>query len=161
MMSDEAAKTKACIKCNQLKPSGLFAKCKRNKDGLYTYCRQCLSSIRAAKNFEVSVESKKCSKCNELKSCKLFTARKSNKDGLSSWCKKCTASDIQKRSFEVSVKYKACSECKKVKACEEFTKSKKTSQGFLECVNNVEPMKNQQKTLKCQLIIVSAVSAVK
>lgn len=33
--------TKICSKCNKEKHTNDFHKCKNNKDGLYTYCRQC------------------------------------------------------------------------------------------------------------------------
>lgn len=33
--------TKICSKCNKEKYTNDFHKCKNNKDGLYTYCRQC------------------------------------------------------------------------------------------------------------------------
>jgi hypothetical protein len=88
--------SKKCVKCNTEKPRDCFHSNFGYKDGLYTYCKNCVKigiANKAKKNSQrltVIVPSEKyCPQCDGVLSSNKFNKNKRNTDGLFGWCKSC------------------------------------------------------------------------
>ena len=97
---------KKCYKCCKIKNVDDFYKRKRSKDGLCSYCKECMAPInktdkrcipRKEQAQLFSQGKKKCPNCGNIKDVDCFSKAKSTKDGLHSNCKECTLEQINKR----------------------------------------------------------------
>jgi hypothetical protein len=95
----EEENTKKCSKCKEVKPKGVFGKCKSAKDGLAYHCKACrklYTKELAVKNRVIYEENKDslpetkiCCACKEDKPRSEFSNNATQKDGLQADCKEC------------------------------------------------------------------------
>jgi len=94
-MSEDSIPQKRCPKCEEIKPLEMFGKHKGKKDGLTSWCKQCLLSKPKIDVITVQPAEKRCKKCCETKPIELFYRNKRNQDGTHAQCKKCQL-EVQK-----------------------------------------------------------------
>lgn len=92
MFFDLDNKRKECSICNEIKDFSNFFKQVKNKDGLTSACKNCLSISKKKnrgtfKDNPLPNDQKQCSKCNIIKS--IYNFSKRTDGGLFSWCKGC------------------------------------------------------------------------
>lgn len=103
---------KFCNKCKTEKENVEFGKCKRNKDGLQSWCKPCKSANYKSKHnykykpVEVQDGQKYCRKCDTTKLLTDFHNSNKTKDGKQGFCKDCRNSDNKeyKKKNEEKVK---------------------------------------------------------
>ncbi len=99
---------KQCTKCKKWKDESKFGKDSRNKDGLKSWCKDCMRAyirerykkegkgLKTYYRYEErqrvvdGVKQKRCRRCKKWKAESDFYKRRSNKDGLTTWCKACS-----------------------------------------------------------------------
>ena len=100
----EAIDLKKCPNCKEERLTSRFYKNKGNKDGLQSWCKECVSQARIDKYEErkkkrhTPVEGKRCGGCGEFKFSRHFYRNRGLKDGLMVQCKACTLSERSERA---------------------------------------------------------------
>lgn len=87
-MSDDLLPQKRCPKCEEIKSLEMFGKHKGKKDGLTSWCKQCLAKPKT-EIAGVQPSEKRCKKCGETKPIDMFYRYKYVRDGTQAQCKKC------------------------------------------------------------------------
>lgn len=139
----EGELTKRCTKCKTFKSHSCFTLCRPNRDGLASWCRDCMhedSKKRVERRrFQgiISPERKTCKLCGEEKARESFFNNIGNPDGLSYRCKACEAEihkgyiDKNKSRTIIDIpKTKKCPDCGLVKAGTEFYTSSRVASGL-------------------------------
>ena len=103
---DDAVNTKECYKCKKVKPVTEFHRNTTTRDGLQSYCKDCMSSYyelysKLSEQDEVKGQ-KKCSVCNEVKALSEFYRDITKHDGHNSKCAECSKKYDSKRRKKVS-----------------------------------------------------------
>lgn len=108
------AKMKRCSRCKKLKDESNFARERRCRDGLSSWCKKCRSEYnywynrtggkhaKRYRSYEDShrvvdgVKQKRCRKCKRWKDKSEFGKNRSQRDGLADACKKCERKRVRK-----------------------------------------------------------------
>ncbi|MFV8127612.1 endonuclease VII domain-containing protein [Streptomyces syringium] len=95
------SESKRCARCQEVKPRGAFAANRSLRDGLQSYCRECVAEyhqqrqLAKGKNVRPRVAApdghKYCRRCEEIKPHSQWDRNSSASDGLSTRCKACRA----------------------------------------------------------------------
>ncbi len=99
---DEAMDLVQCYRCKEEKEPAAFSIDRARKNGLNTYCRQCLAA--PAREFQwggyepLPDDQKWCPRCRTPKSRTDFGVARANTDGLVGWCRLCCAASKRERS---------------------------------------------------------------
>ena len=124
---------KVCSKCNDKKFIDNFSKASNAPDGLFYWCKQCVSKHHRARSKidkDVPIE-KFCNKCSTVKSCKEFSRSLYSKDGLCTQCKLCSKLDYQnKKNTEILVDFQVCKKCTVEKPADLFFKDTRSTTGL-------------------------------
>jgi len=135
---------KTCTKCHAAKWLGEFYKCTPNKDGLHSWCKECVLKKDKARNEKnraretiIIPEFKTCPRCKIKKPSCEFSKCKRNANGLQPQCKECSANDKRERQEKnrarktVSIpETKTCPGCALKKPSGEFGKCKSREDGL-------------------------------
>ena len=108
---------KYCSRCNIKKSITEFYKCKKTKDGLNYWCKNCMEKIKKKNKEKLlqdhikfqeehPIERKKCCCCKEVKEIKEFGKCKDYKDGFDFYCKSCTKKSSKKYRLNNPGKHK-------------------------------------------------------
>ena len=133
--------SKICPGCKLTKVRDRFNKQTENKDGLSTYCKDCVSKRNKASRskaipHEVSVPRKTCPKCELDKMGEEFYKDPDRKDGLSRRCRECEKAGANERSMKIKegpkkvVLEKKCVRCQTVFPASNFSKDSYASDGL-------------------------------
>lgn len=130
-MGNNLIQTKLCSKCKQIKPADRYTKFPRNKDGLNSYCKDCMYKYDKERRLrlhppkpevEVPEGSKYCNDCESIKPLEQFGNSKASKDGKRSQCKICNCNRakkyVQENNEEVNKKKRERRKDPEVKAKE-------------------------------------------
>ncbi|MCK4292149.1 MAG: type II toxin-antitoxin system RelE/ParE family toxin [Planctomycetes bacterium] len=108
------AKMKRCSRCKKLKDESKFARQRRGRDGLSSWCKKCRSEYsywyyqtggkhaKKYRSYEDShrvvdgVKQKRCPKCKGWKDESEFGKGRSRRDGLADACRKCERKRVRK-----------------------------------------------------------------
>ena len=84
---------KVCSRCRRELDESCFTKNKASKDGLMSYCKDCLKQYNDKRKLRAKIEApeyKVCTKCKERKSINCFNHDANNRDGYSNTCRECS-----------------------------------------------------------------------
>jgi hypothetical protein len=89
--------SKVCLRCHTEKPASEFARAKKEKDGLFDWCKECKRQyfIDSKVNWTnlVSVTHRICPRCQEDKPASEYNKKGRYKSGLETYCKECRLKD--------------------------------------------------------------------
>lgn len=127
---------KVCRACGDFKEARDYSRAARQKDGLYYYCRGCMSKKNDAFSERVPMEvPRRCSGCGEVRAAGDFHRRKGS---LRTQCKACEREYSIKRdlllassSIVVPREGKMCTTCGQFRATKFFYRNKRGSDGLL------------------------------
>lgn len=142
---------KQCPRCQEVKPSALFARTRRTKDGLASHCKTCTnayhsqrdkSEVRAYNRARKAAlasrdhihypEEKKCPRCGEIKPKEMFYLTPTQKSGLSTYCKMCQhgLNLIRPVAILPPSGVKRCFNCGETKTIESFQRNRSSRDGL-------------------------------
>lgn len=131
--------SQTCLNCNNTKSLSEFPESDTKKNGIDSWCRECLDDIK-------DLTSILCPECNVLKSVEAFSHEKKKKSGRYSTCKSCVnnvrrekrtkernekkAAIKKKLEEEAKTRKKECTGCHEICDFDEFTGSKNSPHGL-------------------------------
>ena len=129
-----------CSKCKRELDESCYTKNNSRKDGLCTYCKDCLREYNSKRKdrypIKENVQSKECSRCHEQKSISDFCLDSFSKDGHANVCKSCNNKiwrEIKRDKIintKIEIKERECSRCHKIKPVSEFHKTTNSIYGI-------------------------------
>jgi hypothetical protein len=148
---------KKCSRCHETKPKTEFARLLKSKDGLKSWCRQCVSITERERKVRnknnggiVAPSTKKCGYCKKILDKSQFY-KSFCSDGLAPICKSCNSAYGKEKRERYSVrkgvelpKQAACWVCKETLPIECFGKKKSTVRGITDICKDCERVKGKQ-----------------
>lgn len=101
---------KICSICCRELDESCFTKNKASKDGLMSYCRDCLKVYNDKRKFRKKIEPpkyKRCSKCHRIIEINTFAKNSTNKDGYEYTCKDCSKERMLKYKERMKIEGKS------------------------------------------------------
>jgi hypothetical protein len=130
---------KLCTQCQNTKPVDQFYPSKINSDGLYSWCKSCVTvkshiSRQSRQPREATVTSKFCPDCGETKAAsEFYISRFVGPDGLSYCCRPCMQERNRQRAGVIKVSepirpangLKVCPGCQQAKPFHDFSTNRR------------------------------------
>ncbi len=147
---------KNCYRCKIEKALNEFNKDSKKKDGLNSYCKDCLKEMKAEKKITEEILEKKCKCCLEIKTINEFNVDKGKRDNYNIYCKKCVKekneNSIKKNKIE-NITEKKCIKCNETKNVLEFHIKKQSKDGYCTycklCTINITYNKEDNEKKEC------------